>query len=83
LAQEIPAGTKNFVVTGKVNMFGKPRTRVTRLLESVFPGQNILFVEANLDYQKGDKLGLPATNIDPYNSETVIVESYEPSGGVI
>jgi hypothetical protein len=35
-------------------------------------------VATGLDYKNGDKLGLPATNIDPYNSETVIVESYEP-----
>jgi len=37
-APEIPVGTKNFIVTGTANLYGKPRTRMTRLLESAYPG---------------------------------------------
>lgn len=37
----------------------------------------------DLDYRNGDKIGLPATNTDPHNSETVIVENYDPNSGLI
>lgn len=40
-------------------------------------------VDTGLDYVNGDMLGLPATNIDPHNSETVIVESYDDQSGLI
>ena len=50
---------------------------MTRLLEPAYPGDTILFVAPGLEYQQGDLIGLPATNIDPEQSETVIVESYE------
>lgn len=36
-APSIPAGNKNLIVTGTVNMFGTPRTRMTRLLDSAYP----------------------------------------------
>jgi len=56
---------------------------MTRLLRSGHPGQDFLMVDTDLDYQNGDMLGLPATNIDPYNSETVYVESYDSQSGQI
>ena len=31
----------------------------------------------------GDKLGLPATNVDVYDSETVTVSAYDEVNGVI
>lgn len=40
-------------------------------------------VTPGLDWANGDKLGLPATNIDPHNSETVIVESYDTNSGLV
>lgn len=36
-----------------------------------------------LDWVAGDKLGLPATNTDPYNSETVEVATYDANTGVV
>ena len=63
-APQIPVNNKHFIVTGKLNMFGAPRTkRVTRLLENAYPGQNSLMLETGLDFVNGDKLGLPATNV--------------------
>ena len=50
---------------------------MTRLLENAYPGDTILFVAPNLQYYPGDLIGLPATNADPMQSETVVVESYE------
>jgi hypothetical protein len=63
------------VVTGKLNMFGEPKTRVTRLLEPVIPGGNTLIVETGPGdwIEPGDKLGLPATGNRSSDSETVTV----------
>ena len=77
----IPVGNKNFIITGTVSMYGQPRERLTRLLRPAYPGEDYLMVAPGLDYVNGDKIGLPATNIDPYNSETVIVESYDSESG--
>lgn len=82
-APHIAVGNKNLIVTGKLNMFGTPRNRFTRLLDSAYPNQNTLIVSTGLDYVNGDMLGLPATNIDVHNSETVIVESYDPNSGLV
>jgi hypothetical protein len=62
------------IVTGKLNMFGEPKTRVTRLLKTVFPGGNTLEVENDSDWiEPGNKLGLPATGNRSSDSETVTV----------
>lgn len=82
-SEQIPVGNKNLIVTGKLNMFGTPRKRLTRLTQSLYPGQDQLFTEAGLDFVNGDKLGLPATNNDPYQSETVTVESYDSMNGIV
>lgn len=37
-APQIPVGTKNMIVTGTLNMFGTPRSRVTRLLAPGYVG---------------------------------------------
>lgn len=82
-SQAIPTGTKNLIITGTMNMFGTPRTRVTRLLETAYPQQEQIIVETGLDWKNGDKLALPATNANPHNSETVIVEDYDADSGVV
>lgn len=51
---------------------------MSRLHRIAYPGQQYLQVETGLDWVQGDKLGLPATNIDLHNSETVTVENYDP-----
>jgi len=40
-------------------------------------------VDTGLDYVKGDKLGLPATNVEVLDSETVVVESYDSDSGLV
>ena len=80
---DVAISNSNFIVTGTMNAFGKQRTRVTRLLKSAQPGDMTITVAINLDYQEGDQLGLPATNVNVYDSETVTVQSYEPASGVI
>jgi len=47
------------------------------------PGQSTLLVATGLDYQSGEQLGLPATNIDTHSAETVTVQDYDPLSGLI
>ena len=48
------AGNKNLVVTGKVNIWGKPRSRGSRLLRHAIAGETEIQVEKDLDWQAGD-----------------------------
>lgn len=48
--QSVPVGNKNLIVTGTLNMYGTPRARMTRLLDSAMPGQSTLLVATGLDY---------------------------------
>lgn len=68
-------------MTGTFNAYAAPRTRVTRLLASASPGDSTIKVATGLDYQAGDQLGLPATNVNVYDSETVTVASYAEVSG--
>ena len=64
-------------------MFGTPRDRVSRLLAPVYDGQDYLILPTGLDWTNGDYLGLPATNTNPYDSETVQIESYDSQSGLV
>jgi len=64
-------------------MFGPQRTRMTRLLDHAYPGSDRLLVEPGLDYEAGDRLGLPATNLRVHDSETVVVQSYDIDTGLV
>jgi len=66
------------IVNGYLGLFGTKRTRVTRLLDSAHPEAKTLMVDTGLDLVQGDKLGLPATNVQMYDSETVTVADYDP-----
>lgn len=41
-----------------------------------------MILPKNLDWKAGDYIGLPATNINPLNSETVILEDYNAESGI-
>ena len=64
-------------------MYGKQRTRMTRLLRDAYPATTSLLIETGLDWTNGDKLALPATNLNPWDSETVVVEDYDPNSGLL
>jgi len=73
----------NIVVNGYLHLYGTPRTRVTRLLDSAYPQTTTLMVDTGLNFMEGDKLGLPATNVQMYDSETVTVADYDPETGIV
>jgi len=56
---------------------------MTRLLFPAYPGDDRLWVEPGLDYEAGDRLGLPATNVKVHDSETVEVQSYDIDTGLV
>jgi hypothetical protein len=78
-----PVSNSNIIVNGSLEMFGTQRTRVTRLLDSAHPQTKTLIVDTGLDVVEGDKLGLPATNVQMYDSETVTVADYDPETGIV
>ena len=56
---------------------------MSRLRDSVYPLGRYLQVDEGLNWGSGDLLGLPATNIDPHQSQTAQIDSYDPLSGVI
>ena len=38
-APHIPVGNKNLIITSQVNMFGKPRQRMSRLRDTIYPNE--------------------------------------------
>jgi hypothetical protein len=71
------------IVNGYLGLFGTQRTRVTRLFDSAHPQTKTLMVDTGLDFVQGDKLGLPATNVQMYDSETVTVAGYDSETGIV
>mmetsp|Transcript_13355 Transcript_13355/g.16911 ORF Transcript_13355/g.16911 Transcript_13355/m.16911 type:complete len:491 (+) Transcript_13355:5026-6498(+) len=79
----IPVGNKNFIITGKVNFYGKPRDTSSRMRTQAYPGKDSFLVAPNLDWKEGDILGLAATNIDARNYETVTIKNYTAGSGQV
>ena len=77
-------GNKNFVITGDVVMVGVQRPLVrTRLLETVYAGENVLKVPAGLDWQVGEKLGVAATNMRTMDYDECTIAEYDSNLGEV
>jgi len=55
------AGNKVFAITGKVEFYGKQRSRIARLLEPVSKGKRVLKVGTELDWKIGDRIYIAPT----------------------
>jgi hypothetical protein len=78
-----PGGNKIFANFGKIRMQGLVREQSSFLLTSVEPGQSELLVEKSLKWNKGDKLGFPATNMRHRQYDYAVIDSYDPLTGVL
>jgi hypothetical protein len=58
---QIDSGNKNFVVTGKANLYGQPRSLNATLLESAYKGNKTIRVTTGLDWVAGDEIALITT----------------------
>jgi hypothetical protein len=83
-SKSVEAGNKIIANVGKVNMYGKQRTKtMTRLRETALQGRFDFKVEAGLDIVPGDLLELLATDYDHKACENITVVSYDSSTGVV
>ena len=70
LGGTVKAGNKVLTSTGKVEMFGKPRFRMTRMVDSALPGATDIVVdETDLDWAVGDRIFLPPSTMNHTHSE--------------
>lgn len=80
----IEAGNKVLANTANVSFVGKPRSRMSRLIESAYPGATTIKVETGLDWKVGDELALPSSTLRPNDTDDNIrVVSYVSSTGVV
>ena len=79
----IEAGNKNFVITGKVNLWGTKRDRSSRLLKTALPTQTELKVEPGLDWKVGERIAIAATNMRTMDLDQCIIESHDSINGII
>lgn len=80
---QIDSGNKNLVITGKANLYGKPRNTRTILLENAYRGNRTIRVGAGLDWVAGDKIALLASAAEAFNSEPFTIVAYEPADGIV
>ena len=65
-------------------MVGVQRPLVrTRLLETVYAGENVLKVPAGLDWQVGEKLGVAATNMRTMDYDECTIAEYDSNLGEV
>ena len=66
----IKAGNKVLTSTGKVEIFGKPRFRMSRMLEVAQPGATEIKVDpTDLDWAVNDKIFIPPSTLNHTHSE--------------
>mmetsp|Transcript_21730 Transcript_21730/g.16040 ORF Transcript_21730/g.16040 Transcript_21730/m.16040 type:complete len:471 (+) Transcript_21730:751-2163(+) len=77
----IEAGDKILINTGKVEMHGLPRDGISRLTSPADAGDKSIYVETGLDWVEGDMIGIAPTNIEYQASDTATIVSYDPDSG--
>lgn len=79
----IEAGNKLIANVNIMRIFGKPRWKMTRLLQPALKGSSEFFVEPGLELFPGDRLALLATSYDPHTNDDVFVSSYDSNSGKV
>jgi hypothetical protein len=79
----VEAGNKMIANVGQIKMFGKVRSRMSRLLASAQKGSSTITVEPNLDWVAGDKLGLAPTATQYTHYEIATIQSYDIATGIV
>lgn len=77
----VEAGNKIIANTALVKFYGKPRSRMSRLIQSVTRGDTVTHVDPNLDWQAGEMLYFAPTNHQSEHHEYLEIADYHaPSG---
>jgi len=64
-------------------MYGKPRSRMTRLLAECQKGATSCTVEKDLDWVAGDSLGFAPTATQSLHFEIATIKSYDKATGAL
>lgn len=79
--QLVEAGNKAIVNNGDIRMFGKNRSRMSRLTAEANKGDTKVYVEKGLDWAAGELLGFAPTGMNYRQSEQGIIKSYNSVTG--
>lgn len=77
------AGNKLIANNGEIRMYGKSRSRMSRLLAEAQKGDQSVTVETGLDWVAGDQLGFAPTGLKHLEAETATIESYNSATGAL
>lgn len=77
------AGNKMIANVGQVKMYGKVRSRMSRLLAECQKGATTCTVEKGLDWAAGEALGFAPTATQWTHYEVATIASYDSATGVV
>lgn len=77
------AGNKMIANVGQVKMYGKVRSRWSRLLAECQKGATTCTVEKGLDWAAGDKLGFAPTATQYTHFEVATISAYDTATGIV
>jgi hypothetical protein len=83
LGGTISAGNKVLATVGTVKMYGKSRSRQSRLTEPVLKGATTINVATGLDWVTGDKLHIAPTAMQFDHSDYKTITGYNSGTGVV
>jgi len=79
----IEAGNKLIANINKVRMYGQNRAKMTRLVREAKAGDEVIYVEKDLDWKAGDRIALAPTSFDPHAVDDRFVLLYSPVTGLV
>lgn len=79
----IEAGNKILANTALISMYGNPRKHRTRLLQTVEKGETSILIEKGLGWKAGEEVGLAPTTIRYFESDQLIIKSYDGETGIL
>jgi hypothetical protein len=83
-ANSVEAGNKLLLNTGRIQIYGdKRKYPTTRMLYEAYPGDTIIYVESNLDWQVGEMIGIAPSTMRYNDSDTAKIVDYDSKNGII
>lgn len=79
----VEAGNKLIANLGLINMYGKSRSKMSRLTQPALANSSSFYVETGLDWTAGDRLGLLPTSFKLDAIDEVFVSSYDTATGLV
>lgn len=77
----VETGNKVIANTGLVELHGKPKTYMSRLMSSISKGERVTLVDLNLGWEAGDKIFFGPTTNDYNSHDYSEISNYYPDTG--